>query len=897
MFNSKRPFGYNPNYYKTLSRGTAKLFFNFSSSSHNKSDGDTVIVNISRDTSAGAVSAKLSIVNGKETTAENHGIGANYQGDSGYTWSNNAYESNFATVEFADGQSTKTLSLTLSNNSVYELPRNLTLYLSTSNSNYSISGGSRTITIIDDNVPKTSYDGNDYVNIINAKDPEAAYDVSTQTWTSTKARDLNYPLAGDDSTNDSTNFQAIVNWLNTNGGGILYFPAGTYLIDDTTIYSGISFFGAGKAQTIIKRYSPTALFQVADRYQRVLYCSYSGSSDSSPLVFRDLTLDGNLTPFALWFSFNGQPTAGQSFTLDSTGTADTWTYVSGTPDDRQIQIGATYADTVTNTKNALEAAGYVVVRKTGDNYIISVYHPDWLYSDKYIHYSENVSNLTLSSYEWASILFTSGSSSYAGRLLVTLEQVTLSNNPASEGIHCNNNTDVNFYYVDDGGNTPFGRGFIDLTGGYSIWRMKNIEGTYVHTELDVSGYANPSDASTKVFIEHYLDDVTLYKLTLSMSDGGNWPYNSSNSKIICNNVTVTGGWKYYGPLHNYIPVGNVSFNNCYLGNYADVGMDMCGLDCGGNAKFTDCVLQLGPNGKQEGTGDSTSSVAYVRFKNSYFYRTNNTVYRLGDLRRANTPYNEDVAFEVTAAGTSGSSEPSWNMTPGTTTTDGTVTWTCRDASYVNQKHAAADAVVEFKNCEFIADSGNPCTAVLGVSQGMSKCDWNMYNNKIVMDGCTFSGNMHYAFGNGRYGSGGYYEAINCVFNNTGMVFRTGGSADDANWKLLINGGTFNHGGSYFGYIYNCPTDYNYIYLQDITVDYSCANMQWFSYSGNAGRLNADRISGTGVMRQITGATTAPTSGNRAFKNADGTCYDTWYDANTGKTYKVNTVDPMAWVAM
>jgi len=52
-----------------------------------------------------------------------------------------------------------------------------------------------------------------------------------------------------------------------------------------------------------------------------------------------------------------------------------------------------------------------------------------------------------------------------------------------------------------------------------------------------------------------------------------------------------------------------------------------------------------------------------------------TAYSLADFRESITPNN--YLYEVTTAGTSGASEPTWPTTPGGTVVDGTVTWTCR----------------------------------------------------------------------------------------------------------------------------------------------------------------------------------------------------------------------------
>ena len=52
-----------------------------------------------------------------------------------------------------------------------------------------------------------------------------------------------------------------------------------------------------------------------------------------------------------------------------------------------------------------------------------------------------------------------------------------------------------------------------------------------------------------------------------------------------------------------------------------------------------------------------------------------TAYTLGNYRRPTTA--NSLYYEVTTAGTSAASEPTWPTTIGTTVTDGTVVWTCR----------------------------------------------------------------------------------------------------------------------------------------------------------------------------------------------------------------------------
>ena len=58
-----------------------------------------------------------------------------------------------------------------------------------------------------------------------------------------------------------------------------------------------------------------------------------------------------------------------------------------------------------------------------------------------------------------------------------------------------------------------------------------------------------------------------------------------------------------------------------------------------------------------------------------------TAYSKGDFRAPTI--DNGYWYEVTVAGTSGTSEPTWPTTPGDTVVDGTVTWTCREHDLAN----------------------------------------------------------------------------------------------------------------------------------------------------------------------------------------------------------------------
>ena len=70
---------------------------------------------------------------------------------------------------------------------------------------------------------------------------------------------LDYGAAGDGATDDTTAIQNAINYLTANGGGTLFFPAGTYLFN-VTIKSYVTIQGEGKAVTKFTPYTDAPVF-------------------------------------------------------------------------------------------------------------------------------------------------------------------------------------------------------------------------------------------------------------------------------------------------------------------------------------------------------------------------------------------------------------------------------------------------------------------------------------------------------------------------------------------------------------------------------------------------------------------------------------------------------------
>lgn len=83
------------------------------------------------------------------------------------------------------------------------------------------------------------------------------------------------------------------------------------------------------------------------------------------------------------------------------------------------------------------------------------------------------------------------------------------------------------------------------------------------------------------------------------------------------------------------------------------------------------------------TGDKARIITSGKQESAYYFYIPpqwqaSTAYSLEDKVRPTT--DNGYWYECTTAGTSGGTEPTWGTTPGGTTTDNTVTWTCRNES-------------------------------------------------------------------------------------------------------------------------------------------------------------------------------------------------------------------------
>lgn len=246
MFNFSR--------YKQEAAGLNRRFYqtncfalDYSSASYTKSGVAVISVTVLR-TFLEPATIRLTFTGGKEA-GEDYGLGKNFDGSG--TWENSAYATNYTTIAFALNELSKTVTITVVDNPTLELDRVMTLSLTNPSSGV-FDGLTRTITIVDNNIPKTNYLGTDYLNIIDASNPNKKWGDAGVT-----ARTGLTALVGDGVTDNNANWQAQLDWLNTNGGGILVLPDDSQYAENAglTVYPNITICGqdANNRPTVLRK--------------------------------------------------------------------------------------------------------------------------------------------------------------------------------------------------------------------------------------------------------------------------------------------------------------------------------------------------------------------------------------------------------------------------------------------------------------------------------------------------------------------------------------------------------------------------------------------------------------------------------------------------------------------
>ena len=94
---------------------------------------------------------------------------------------------------------------------------------------------------------------------------------------------------GDGIANDTLSVQKAIDYVKSKGGGVVFFPTGTYSVTRVNIDDGITY--QGEANSVITRPAnqPTGITTFTNRWN-----VYTGATDSKPLIIKNLIFDGNI---------------------------------------------------------------------------------------------------------------------------------------------------------------------------------------------------------------------------------------------------------------------------------------------------------------------------------------------------------------------------------------------------------------------------------------------------------------------------------------------------------------------------------------------------------------------------------------------------------------------------
>jgi hypothetical protein len=159
-------------------------------------------------------------------------------------------------LSFGPGEASKNITIDINNDSFFEGDERITIELADPSGATLGAQKAHVFTIVDDDRP----------NIRNVK--------------------ADFGAAGNGTTEDQTAIQAGIDWLSSNGGGVLVFPEGDYLVGDQVIIKqGITMFGYGATT---RRLPNQGKWEHTFRQEK-----YYSDVDSKPFIVQGFTMDGN----------------------------------------------------------------------------------------------------------------------------------------------------------------------------------------------------------------------------------------------------------------------------------------------------------------------------------------------------------------------------------------------------------------------------------------------------------------------------------------------------------------------------------------------------------------------------------------------------------------------------
>ena len=656
--------------------------------------------------------------------------------------------------------------------------------------------------------PETNYSGTNYRNIINVQHPTMSYDAHDGY--QTRARDhaqVNTAMPGD-GTDGNTMLNNFLTWLQANGdGGILYFPEGTYCAYDcyTSTTKGISFIGetnlvwnsVGQTGATFKR-SPGGRNVRMDPWERVLTLDgpYTGEVDSGVYAFNNMIIDGDAPYAAFLMNFTGNPTTGDTFTIDRDSITarpyDTYTFgASNNPATNTIAIGGSISATMDNVVTVMTANGYTVFKHATLN---NLYIDRPTMNVGYIYWLVSSTAFTLTFFE-QSHMITAGlcPGTCKGRTVIKVEACKMQNHGWAEVLSLMANTDVDIYKLDDnhGGAQTFGRGMVVFGGTYSAHKVKDVTFDLLHCEYDCTGH-DGSGASSEVI-------QTLQNITgryISFSTG-----NCATSQVTVDNVVATEGYVITG---NSIPFTTGFFNitNC---DFQDNGRGNA-LQWPYRITFDDTHFRVGPN--------------YRRADNGGFTHALNVIF----------------------------------------------------------KDAIANGRITLNDCHFHNDYnvGSGGSLRMAIVDNQNGDDYLTRDNRIIMNSPVFHGYWDSAFGNGAWGTGGYFEMTGIDVTQSDLFYMgiipsinndaTTGSrafvsidAQNADLSKLIG----------YAWIRICTHAADLVLLSQNVILTAAHNFIWLWDENSLSNVTLGRPDGQpGIMRTITGTgTTAQGTGFKRLWNS------------------------------